>query len=133
MIIYRFSPWLLFVQCIGAILISIFSVYLSIIPIWCRSIMNVDCSAVISLLPVAQNILQFCQPPLKNPINIKIVTTKINIQRWTPVSQNTWELGYKKIIPICETHGCCISRHKTTDVGQKNNYSHLDNIVILWS
>lgn len=33
------------------------SSYLSIIPTWCRSIINVDCSAVISLLPIAQNIL----------------------------------------------------------------------------
>lgn len=32
--------------------------YLSIIPTWCKSIMNVDCSAVINLLPVAQNILK---------------------------------------------------------------------------
>ena len=32
-------------------------VYLSIIPTWCRSIINVDCSAAKSLLPIAQNIL----------------------------------------------------------------------------
>ena len=39
------------------ILIDLMLVYLSISPTWCRSIINVDCSAVISLLPVAQNIL----------------------------------------------------------------------------
>lgn len=31
--------------------------YLNIVPTWWRSIINVDCSAVINLLPIAQNIL----------------------------------------------------------------------------
>jgi hypothetical protein len=37
------------------------------------------------------------------------------------------DMGYKKGIPICQPNSCCISWYKTTDVGQENNYCHLEN------
>lgn len=88
-----------------------FMANLSIIPTCWRSIMNVDCSAVMNLLPIAQNIL------FLTDISIN---SYYNINKFGNLDKHMW--------PISQAHGSRISWNKTSNVSKENNQRNLSFI-----